>query len=381
MGGQSRKMRLCTVFGALAVILAAAGSFGAPVPLAGKPTCRALALSGGGDKGAYEAGVISGLVKSGENVSWDVVTGISAGSIITAATGLYAVGQEAAMAEFLVNTSLALRADTIYKEWAGGDLVGLLEKSGLFDTTPERAFLSSTLASKKGYKGRKLVIGATNDVTGKLDTWNETHWNAPDGGDFVTGVMASSAIPGAFPTVSFNGNTYSDGGVTMGINVYDAVNRCRAMGAADPDITVDIVACSGDKLAWQDEAKDDKTIAVLMRAYDLQKIDAAMHNIYDAKLASPSVNWRYLIFPSTPLPGSGLNFNPAQMKEMVEQGESDAAAAVKAGGLKCDTQHANVPCNQDKDCLNWVAAHCPIDKKPLKVQYCRENKMCHIAPK
>ena len=37
--------------------------------------------------------MISGLVKSGENVSWDVVTGISAGSIITAATGLYAVGQ------------------------------------------------------------------------------------------------------------------------------------------------------------------------------------------------------------------------------------------------------------------------------------------------
>ena len=69
--------------------------------------------------------------------------------------------------------------------------------------------------------------------------------------DFITGVMASSAIPGAFPTVSYNGNTYSDGGVTMGINVYDAVNRCRETGAADEDITVDIVACSGDKIQWQ----------------------------------------------------------------------------------------------------------------------------------
>jgi len=41
------------------------------------------------------------------------------------------------------------------------------------------------------------------------------------------------------------------------------------MGAADADITVDIVACSGDKMAWQDNPADDKTIAVLMRAYDL----------------------------------------------------------------------------------------------------------------
>ena len=111
------------------------------------------------------------------------------------------------------------------------------------------------------------------------------------------------------------------------------------------------------------------------------KIDSAMHNIYDAKLANPNVNWRYLIFPSTPLPGSGLNFNPTQMQAMVTQGQTEAAAAVKTGGLKCDATTANVPCNQDKDCLNWVAAHCPVDKEPLLVRYCRPNKMCHIAAK
>lgn len=153
--------------------------------------------------------MISGLAKSGADIRWDVVTGISAGSIITSATGLFAVGNESAMADFLVKTTLGLRAETVFKEWAGGDLEGLLEKSGLFDTSPERAFLQKTLGSMSGYQGRKLVIGATNDGTGKLDTWNETHWNSADGGDFVTGVMASSAIPGAFPTVKFNGNTYT----------------------------------------------------------------------------------------------------------------------------------------------------------------------------
>ena len=62
-------------------------------------------------------------------------------------------------------------------------------------------------------------------------------------------------------------------------------------------------------------------------------------------------------------------------------GEADAAAAVKAGGLSCDAEHANVPCQQDKDCLNWVAARCPVDKHPLPNQYCKKNGMCHISPK
>ena len=67
------------------------------------------------------------------------------------------------------------------------------------------------------------------------------------------------------------------------------------------------------------------------------------------------------------------------MQEMVSLGQANAAAAVKNGGLKCDYQHANVPCNQDKDCLNWVAAHCPVDKLLLRTNYCKKNKMCHVG--
>lgn len=74
-----------------------------------KPTCLALALSGGGDKGAYEAGVISGLVNSGTDVKWDVVTGISAGSIIAAASGLYAVVCCACLHQLKVRSPARLR--------------------------------------------------------------------------------------------------------------------------------------------------------------------------------------------------------------------------------------------------------------------------------
>ena len=45
--------------------------------------CRALALSGGGNNGAWEAGVLWGFMNYGNpaDFEYDVVTGVSAGSI------------------------------------------------------------------------------------------------------------------------------------------------------------------------------------------------------------------------------------------------------------------------------------------------------------
>ena len=46
--------------------------------------CTALAMSGGGAHGAFEAGVLWGLIKNEPNKDkyiYDVVTGVSAGSI------------------------------------------------------------------------------------------------------------------------------------------------------------------------------------------------------------------------------------------------------------------------------------------------------------
>jgi predicted acylesterase/phospholipase RssA len=47
--------------------------------------CRVLALQGGGDLGAYEVGAFWGLleVNGAEESRYDVITGVSAGSINT----------------------------------------------------------------------------------------------------------------------------------------------------------------------------------------------------------------------------------------------------------------------------------------------------------
>ena len=68
--------------------------------------CRALALSGGANYGAWEAGIMWGLTHYGDpkDFAWDVVTGVSAGAINTAAISMFAVGDEVKMTEFLSDT-------------------------------------------------------------------------------------------------------------------------------------------------------------------------------------------------------------------------------------------------------------------------------------
>jgi len=62
-----------------------------------------LALSGGSNKGAWEVGVIWGLVNYGnpDDFAWDVITGVSAGAINAGATAVFATGDEVNMADFL----------------------------------------------------------------------------------------------------------------------------------------------------------------------------------------------------------------------------------------------------------------------------------------
>jgi len=65
-----------------------------------KDHCRALALSGGGSNGAWEAGVIWGLINYGNpaDFEWDVITGVSAGSWNAAMLSGWPLGSEVEMA-------------------------------------------------------------------------------------------------------------------------------------------------------------------------------------------------------------------------------------------------------------------------------------------
>ena len=81
-------------------------------------TCTALVMSGGGSNGAWEAGVLWGLVHYGnaEEYKWDVVSGVSAGSINSAGIGVWAPGEEVEGTETLVGLWGNLKTSDIYSK-------------------------------------------------------------------------------------------------------------------------------------------------------------------------------------------------------------------------------------------------------------------------
>ena len=65
--------------------------------------CTAIALSGGSNHGAWEAGLMWGLVHYGKSTDymWDVVTGVSAGAINAAGMAGWRPDEQIAMTNFM----------------------------------------------------------------------------------------------------------------------------------------------------------------------------------------------------------------------------------------------------------------------------------------
>ena len=113
-------------------------------------TCKAVVLSGGGCKGAFEAGAIYELMNSGapEDFEWDVVTGVSAGSINSLGISLWEKDQGVAMSEWLKATWHNLHSSDIYTEWDGSYAYRFFMHGSLFDNTPLKEFVSKIYAEK-----------------------------------------------------------------------------------------------------------------------------------------------------------------------------------------------------------------------------------------
>ena len=164
-----------------------------------------LALSGGGDNGAFGAGLMVGWTASGRRPVFDVVTGISAGALIApfAFLGpdydpqLRAVFTEVAPQDVILMRSM-LRA--------------VLFGEALADTSPlyrlierhvNEAMLAA-IATEYG-RGRLLLIGTTHLDLGRPVLWNigaiaaSGHPGALE--LFRRILLASASIPGAFPPV------------------------------------------------------------------------------------------------------------------------------------------------------------------------------------
>lgn len=109
--------------------------------------CNALVLSGGGSNGAWEAGVLWGLLHNGNpaDYEWDHITGISAGSINTAGLVGWTKGDELAATEWLKEFWANIKTRDWWIEYPEGMMEALTERPSLLDTSPFIPWLTSVL--------------------------------------------------------------------------------------------------------------------------------------------------------------------------------------------------------------------------------------------
>jgi len=183
-------------------------------------------MSGGANKGAYTAGVIHGLshLLNGTDGDYDVVSGVSAGSLNAAGMAMWPLGKPKEMADWLLNFARNLNQGMVFQMWPGGLEQGLLDESGIVDSTPLLNMLTETMGILGGIVQRKIVVAAVDVETGEYVTFTEQN-SSPS--ELPQRCVASSSIPFAFPHQNINGRIFMDGGTVWNTNVVSAIERCR----------------------------------------------------------------------------------------------------------------------------------------------------------
>ena len=294
-----------------------------------KDKCYVLALEGGGDKGAYQSGVLKGLVDSipSEDIQWDVITGVSVGSIDAIAIATYDLGKESEATDFLIETWRDIKGKgDIYQNWWGGYIQGLLLETGLYNTAPLKSKLESIIQNRE--LKRRFICGATNYMTGEFKTFDEINLQKHE---YVDAVASSASYPVVFPLMNFRGNVYMDGGVRINIDISSGINKCLDMGYDDEAIVVDVVMLSSSILP--NPPKKTHPIGVLSRYIEISGFDKTMGDFEYTTMSFPHVNFRYVVAPTKKLPSGAipLTFSPEEIEEMIDMGMKDAKDVVNEG--------------------------------------------------
>jgi len=175
---------------------------------------KALILSGGGARGAFQVGVWKYL----REINWtpDLICGTSIGAVNAAAIGSGMSVERLADIWRTHNRSEVYRLKTLH--FLRSALRGKPLKS-LLDAAPLRAMLTRNLNLEALRQSPiEIIISAVHLATGRLHLYNQTVIE-------IDHLMASSAMPIFFPWQPIHGELHWDGGVMANSPLFIALER------------------------------------------------------------------------------------------------------------------------------------------------------------
>jgi NTE family protein len=241
-----------------------------------RPTI-ALALGGGGIRGAAHVGVLRVLLK--EAIPIDYIAGCSMGSIVG---GLYCAGLP------LDDIEKALKDNSLQKAYAPGWIAIALLMCPLRNVTAFLTFKDKPYAGLfSGKKFRKFLNKRLTDYEQRIENTKPPFvavvTNLIDGkayklakGDLADCILASSAVPPLVRPMEIEGNLYVDGAIRSNLPVVSA----RQFGA---DI---VIAVPVDEILRSEPAKNFRSVRnVATRVTDIVLSVVDEHHLQKADLA------------------------------------------------------------------------------------------------
>jgi len=286
---------------------------------------RALILSGGGGLGAYQVGALSYMLGERE-FPYELVVGVSVGSINGAEVAMWPIGQEAEAAESLSGMWENLQTSEVMK-YRFLQPVSLAWQPSLTSFDPLRSMLEERLdIGRMRGSGRKYRAVAVDILNGDFRLFSELCTKK----QLIDGIMGSSATPILHPAQYHNGSVLYDGGIRDVTPLSQAIK----LGATH----LDIVLTQSPKLnEWS--MKSDRLWNTAPRVFEIMFRELVEGDLTRLEDVNALVEARHprgvgkrvithnLVRPTDPLPGDAAKFEPEQTARLMEIGRADATRA------------------------------------------------------
>lgn len=275
---------------------------------------RALCLSGGGSKGAFQVGALEHILGD-LGVQYDIITGISVGALNGSYLAQYGKGDESDAIKGLVEVWNGVNDSAIFQTnypvlpKALSMAYSVIATNSLYDSSPLNRLVDSLLDPQALVSsGKELAVGAVSLKDGEYRYWHQ------DSPDIVKAVQASASYPIFFKPVEIEGQEWTDGGVR---NIVP-MEKALSMGATE----IDVITTSPviEKFSYKSHNVIESLFSVLGILLDeVMDTDLVLGTLM-AQFANVPVR---MVYPTEPI-GSGLDFNQDLVKLNRQKGYESA---------------------------------------------------------
>lgn len=300
------------------------------------PPMAMLAISGGGDSGAFGAGLINGWTKAGTRPEFKVVTGVSTGAL-SAPFAFLGPGCDKALKAVYTEVSQRdiFRPRGLIKGFFGDAMADSSPLYKLVQRYVDQRMLNAIAAEYA--KGRLLLVGTTNLDTLEPVIWNMTAIAASSDpralGLFRKVLLASASIPAAFPPVLIDvdaaGRHYQemhvDGGAMTQVFMYPPNLTVQGMGIDRPR-TLYIIRNARLDPDWASVRR--RVLPIAGRAVSGLMQSQGMGDLFRIFMTArrDEVDYNLAFIPPTFTTPHVKDFDPAFMRALYDVGFQMAAA-------------------------------------------------------